>query len=611
MKTLTFNVVGRAARVNILETAEDVHSFQDFVRRNQNGLAFDTETTGTNIYKPGWKWRLAQFGNAEEAYVLPVENSPYLRDLVGRALRYLKRIYIHNATYDLLVVDKEVGIPVEELYPKAIDTGIISRLVDSRAFKEDGPGHKLEELIAAFLDARVAKEIKGSITAMAKEMGVSKEAFYRLAPLDNEGYNLYAGADVVATFMLVNVLTPKVPASARKLITYEHTLARICAEIQRNGFLLDRDYTRVEAQKLLEIETFWGMQAEAELLQNTVYEGENFYDLDETNWGSTQQMALAFMDRGIYEFTFTDKGQLQVDEAFLNKWADEGDQLAEAIREGKKAGKWRKTWFESFIENVDADGRCHASINTMQARTARMSITGIPAQTLPSGDPYVRNCFLAEEGHRIASIDYSNMELRVMAALSGDPVMTRAFIEGKDLHQITADAAGVSRSGGKTGNFSKAFGGGAQAIADGAGVPLEIGQRISDAFDTTYKGVTTYSLKLQKQARRFGYIETATGRRLYVDKQRPYSALNYVVQSSSRDITGAALTRLDQAGFTPYMRLPIHDEVLFSFPEDQSEKMAAEAARIMTHTIKGLEVPTDPEVAGRSWGSIYEGDTKH
>ncbi|MEU5878211.1 DNA polymerase [Spirillospora sp. NPDC047279] len=611
MKTQTFNVAGRAARVNILETAEDVLSFQDFIRRNQNGLAFDTETTGTNIYKPGWKWRLAQFGNAEEAYVLPVENSPYLRDLVGKALRYLKRIFIHNATYDLLVVDKELGIPVEELYPKSTDTGVISRLVDSRAFKEGGTGHKLEELIAAYLDQRVAKEVKGSITEMAKAMKVSKEDFYRLVPLDHEGYNLYAGADVITTFMLANVLTPKVPTSARKLITYEHDLARICAEIQRDGFILDTEYTQAEAQKLAEIETYWEMQAEAELLQHTVYEGETFYDLDETNWGSTQQMALAFMDRGIYEFTFTDKGQLQVDEAFLNHWADKGDQLAEAIREGKKAGKWRKTWFESFLENAGADGRCHASINTMQARTARMSITGIPAQTLPSGDPYVRNCFLAEVGHRIASIDYSNMELRVMAALSGDPVMTEAFVQGKDLHQITADAAGVERSGGKTGNFSKAFGGGAQAIADGAGVLLEVGQRISDAFDETYKGVTAYSKKLQKQARRFGYVETATGRRLYVDKQRPYSALNYVVQSSSRDITGAALVRLDRAGYTPYMRLPIHDEVLFSFPEERAEEMAADAARIMTHVIKGLVVPTDPELAGRSWGSIYEGDTKH
>jgi DNA polymerase-1 len=617
MQRQAFRIKGRPVRVNVLETAEDVSSFRDFIRRNRECLAFDTETTGVNIFEPGWKLRLVQFGNTEEAYVLPVEISPYLADLAAKALRYVKKLICHNATYDLLVAEKALGIPLTELYPKTIDTGILSRLVDSRAFREGGTGHSLEELTAAYIDRTVAKEIKGSMGALAKELKVSKTLVFRVVPIGHPRFCLYAGADVILTSILHNILIARVPASARKLIPYEHTLARICAEIERNGFLLDREYTEAEARKLLEVETFWEMQAEAELLQDTVYEGEVFYDLDEVPWGSTQQMALAFMDRGICEFEFTEptkahpNGQIKLDEKFLNEWADKGDKLAEAIREGKKAGKWRKTWFESFLENADEDDRCHASINTMQARTARMSITGIPAQTLPARDPFVRNCFLADEGEVIASIDYGNMELRVMAALSGDPVMIQAFKEGKDLHQITADAAGVPRHGGKTGNFSKAFGGGAKAIAEGMGASLEVGQRVSDAFDDTYKGVTRFSEELQTQARRRGYIETATGRRLYVDKSRPYSALNYKVQSTSRDITGAALVRLDKAGYTPHMRLPIHDEVLFSFPEEQAKEMAVEAARIMEHKIKGLLVPTDPEVAGRSWGSIYEGETKH
>jgi DNA polymerase-1 len=188
--------------------------------------------------------------------------------------------------------------------------------------------------------------------------------------------------------------------------------------------------------------------------------------------------------------------------------------------------------------------------------------------------------------------------------------MIRAFRNNEDLHQITADAAGVVRKGGKTGNFSKAFGGGAKAIADGAGVSLEIGQRISDAFDDTYKGVTAYSKRLMSQARRFGYIETMTGRRLYVDKSRAYSALNYDTQSSARDITGQAIVKLDRAGLTEYLRLPVHDEIVASLPEAQAKELAAEIGRHMEFTVKGpngsLLVPTDPEIGGRSWGSLYE-----
>ncbi|MFC9974329.1 DNA polymerase [Spirillospora sp. NPDC127200] len=585
--------------------------FQDFVRRNIRCLAFDTETTGLDIFQPDFQVRLAQFGTENEAWVLPVELGERYRWLALQTLNHAQALVCHNATFDLLVAEKTLGANLRRLYSKTTDTQILSRLVDSRSFKEGGHGHSLEELTRAFIDPAVATDIKGSIGRLATEMKVSKAKFWKVVPLDHDGYTLYAGFDVILTSMLARILHRKVPASARKLVRYEHDLAAICAEIQRNGFLMDRAYTERQVRELGEIETHWVMQAEAELLSHTEYEGETYYDLDEVQWGSTQQMALAFMDRGICEFTFTDTGQLQVDEAFLNKWAERGEPLAEAIREAKKAAKWRKTWFQSFLDNADPDDRCHANINTMEARTARMSITGFPAQTLPAGQAFVRNCLLADPGEVIASIDYSNMELRVMAALSGDPVMTKAFLEGQDLHQITADAAGVSRSGGKTGNFSKAFGGGAQAIADGAGVSLEIGQQISDAFDNTYKGVTRFSKKLQKEARWKGYVESATGRRLYVDKSRAYSALNYVVQSTSRDITGAALVRLDKAGFTNAMRLPIHDEILFSFPENEAKELAEEASRIMHHTIRGMPVPTDPEVAGRSWGSLYEGDTKH
>ena len=613
MKTLTFRVAGRTARVNVLENRDDVPHFQGFVRRNANELAFDTEATGKNIFKPGWKWRVAQFGNTEEAYVLPVEHSPYLRDQVGRALRFVKHINMHNATYDLLVVDKELGIPLKELYAKSTDTGIISRLVDSRGKKEGMPGHKLEDLIGQYLDKAVAEDVKGSMGKLAKELKVSKEEVFRTVPLDHEEFNLYAGADVITTSLLKRILLPKVPQSARKLIPYEHTLARICAEIEKRGFVLDREYTTAEARKLEEIETYWVMQAEAEVLQNTIYDGEVFYDLDEVEWGSTQQMALVFMDRGIDEFELTPKGQLKIDEKFLNHWAERGDKLAEAIREAKKASKWRKTWFESFLENADENGRCHASINTMQARTARMSITGIPAQTLPSGEAFVRNCFLADEGEVIASIDYGNQELRVTAALSGDRTMLRAFRENLDLHQITADAAGVQRKVGKMANFLTVYGGGWPALMEQGKVDEETAKRVLNAFKETYPGVEKLSQQLQKEARRNGFITTDTGRRLYVDKERPYSAMNYKIQSTSRDITGAALVRLDRAGFTPYIRLPIHDEVLFSFPEAKAHEMAKEAGRIMEHTINGLVIPTDPEVAGRSWGSLYsrtEG-TKH
>jgi DNA polymerase-1 len=237
-----------------------------------------------------------------------------------------------------------------------------------------------------------------------------------------------------------------------------------------------------------------------------------------------------------------------------------------------------------------------------------MSITGIPAQTLPAGDWMVRRCFLADNGERIASVDYQTQELRVLAYLSEDPTMVQAFRNGDDLHQLTADAAGVDRKIGKMANFLTVYGGGPGKLVESAGVTFPVAKRVLDAFAETYPGVAKLSAKLQREAARDGHITTPVGRVLPVDPTRAYSALNYVIQSSSRDVTGRALIRLHEAGFTPYMRLVIHDEVLVSLPEDKAEWGARRVAEIMAEQMGPVFIGTDPEVGGRSWGSLYGAD---
>ena len=105
---------------------------------------------------------------------------------------------------------------------------------------------------------------------------------------------------------------------------------------------------------------------------------------------------------------------------------------------------------------------------------------------------------------------------------------------------------------------------------------------------------------------RLGYIETPSGRRLPVDRERPYAALNYMVQSTSRDVTCRALVRLHEAGITPYLRLPIHDEILASVPTKSAEKAARKIARLMQEQMGPLLIDTDAEVYGRSWGDGYK-----
>ncbi|MER7208491.1 DNA polymerase [Streptosporangium sp. NPDC000239] len=609
MRVHEMRLAGRTITGHVVENEDDLPAFADWAKRHTE-FGFDTETTSLEIYKKDHRLRAAQFSVGDQTWLLPVERHPRFAWYAARTLQHARRLYIHNAAFDLQVADRHLGVSLAGTFAKTIDTGIISRLVDSRTRKERGPGHKLEELTEVFIDPVAARDIKGSVGRQCKALNLKKEEYFSQVSLDDEVFQLYALMDPVLAWVLAKVLGPKVPDSAKHLIPYEHEIARICADISKEGFLLDQTYTTELATRLRQEETWWQIEIEQEI------ERLGFIDPDEFNPNSTDQVFEALLYMGHEEFEQTPTGKPKVDDSLLEYLADNGMYFARCIKELRKAGKWAATWPESFLANADEYGRCHANINTLQARTARMSITGIPAQTLPSADWLVRRCFLADEGHVVASVDYSNMELRVMAARSDDPKMIEAFKRGDDLHLLTARAAfgqhiqkdDKERKYGKGANFTKAFGGGIDAIVQQYKIDWDNAAKVSKAFDATYTGVTRYSKELQKSARSDGFITSATGRRLYVDKERPYSSLNYDIQSSSRDITGAALVRLDKAGFTPYMRLPIHDEVLFSFPKAEAKEMANQAGELMKHTINGLEVPTDPEVGGRSWGSLYGAD---
>ncbi|MFJ2244882.1 DNA polymerase [Streptomyces sp. NPDC087862] len=594
MRLIEYPIKGETVRIHVVETEDDLPDFESFILANQDLLGHDSETTGLDWWNASagtFRARLWQFGNAHESFVVPVEKGQPFRNVARWALKTAHRLIAHNGTYDLHVAEGCLGIPMEELAPKSWDTKLFAHLVDPRAVKEGGPGLKLEELTKRYICQVIAAEVKGSMTEIARELKVKKDDVWPIIPIDHYRFNLYAGMDPILAFRLFKILKPKVPARSRKkgLVSWEHRLAHITAKIERTGYLLDAAYAK---SKSMELAIRQGKWEEVARLQGV------------DNVNANAQIIKALEERGIKLTKKTKKGNVSVDDEVLSSI---GIPLTEAIIQAKKARKWRATWFDRAIEGQDQHGRVHAGINSCLARTARMSITGaIPAQTLPAGDSYVRHCFLAEEGHVSVSSDYGNMELRVLAAFSGDPTMLDAFHRGLDLHQITADAAGVDRKAGKGTNFTVCFGGGWKAIVEQYGVSEVEAKKAVKAFWETYPGVKRLADRLQREAQRTGYIYTGTGRRLPVDRDRIYAALNYFIQSTSRDVTARALIELDRAGYTPFVRLPIHDELVFSFPKEQAVELAEKTARIMEMTVRGLLIPVDAEIGEQSWGSVLD-----
>lgn len=681
MKVLESRLRTDEIRINVVETTEDLLAFKAFVGANPELLGFDTETTGLDWWNAGdgFSCRLAQFGNGYESYVIPVELGQTFANAVSWALWKVRRLVAQNRGFDIHVVESCFGIPGNELLKKTWDTKILAHLVDSRAVKEGGIGLKLEELVPHYIDHEMGAEVKKSMTTIAldlnrqkkvvgysfkdkaKEKGiayfaddpevtkeslkaqgctyirevkqpiygkVTKENVWRKVPLTHEGYNLYAGMDPIFAYRLFHILLGLVPPRSRKkgLIAWEHRLHYVTYQMERTGYLVDEEYTKARIKELKEEEARWKVVAAK-------------YGV--TNIGASAEIIEALTNLGFKLTKRTSpsekfpEGQLSTDESVLSSI---DHPLTEAILNAKSAAKKRKTWFENALNNRDKNGRIHASINSIQARTARMSITGaIAGQTLPAGTGYVRHCFLADdpdldengniiEEYVTVSIDYSSMELMFLAAGSGDKRMLKAYHEGEDLHSITAAGAfGLmgwdpndkgarhpKRKAGKGTNYTVCFGGGWEAVRDQWDIEDEDAKKAVNGFWTTYPATKKLKNKFQQEARRNGYIYTATGRRILTDPKRPYAGMNYWDQSSCRDITARAIIELDKAGFTPYMRLPVHDEIVMSLPKSRAEELAKKAAEIMAFTYKGLTIPADYEIGDRSWGSCIEKEgSKH
>jgi DNA polymerase-1 len=156
---------------------------------------------------------------------------------------------------------------------------------------------------------------------------------------------------------------------------------------------------------------------------------------------------------------------------------------------------------------------------------------------------------------------------------------------------------------GKMGNFAVGYGAGVSGLVR-QGMTREQAVAVRNGIKSAYKGMSALSDRLQAEAKRNGYITTWTGRRLPVDEGHEYAAFNYYIQSGCRDLTAHAMIRLYDAGYVEHMRLPIHDEILFSLPEDLTD--VPEVVRLMSTRVGPLDIPAEAKVGSRSWGSLYE-----
>lgn len=606
MKEYTHTLDGEECRIFFPERRSDLDGFEEFLRRGDKVLGFDTETTGLDVYTKGHEVRLAQFGNREEAWVLRTD---LFADEIRRTLRQPRAFVAHNAAYDLLVVDRHLGVRIEEIVSRVFDTRVLAHLLDPRMKSEGGTGLKLKELATVYVDPDAPDTEEGLKEVFRKEYRATKETGWAIIDVDHPLYVRYAGLDPLLARRLFDEIAPMVrDTGLNDLSRFEHHLQGLLAILQRRGLLIDVDYVNRLKPELQEIsEKFRGIAKR--------------YGVENVN--STKQVSDALVGMGEELTETTPSGALKVDKEILLMLADmdadwepldsrKPNPLAEAVLRSKRADKWTTSYADAFLDLRDENDRVHPMIGGLQARTARMSVSRPPFQQLPSGDWKIRRAILGEPGELIVASDYSQVEMRVLAALSEEKNMLEKIASGWNIHDAVAtgmfgpEFTDRQRKLAKNTGFGEVFGGGAKTLARQAGVSVQVAQEAKALFSQGFPGIKRYGKRLQQRAD-YGKREVVTpsGRHLPLDRDRLYAATNYVVQSTARDLLAQAIVDLFEAGLGDYLLLPVHDEILASAPADSAEEVVREIGSTMESTFLGVEITSDPEVLGRSWGSGY------
>jgi len=582
--------------------------------RDADVFAIDLETTSLNYMQAEIVGISFSDRSGEAAYV-PVAHD-YLdapaqlnREAVLLQLKPLledpqQRKLGQNLKYDMSVFAR-YGI---ELRGIAFDTMLESYVLDSTANR-----HDMDTLALKYLGHNTIhyEDVAGK---GAKQIGFNEVTI--------DVASDYAAEDADVTFRLHEALWPRLQQHASLVKVFEEIelpLVPVLSRIERRGVLIDKDKLKQQSKqiskRLLELE-------------------QQAYDAagEEFNLGSPKQIQAILFDKlGLPVISKTPKGQPSTAESVLQELAVDYP-LPALILETRGLAKLKSTYTDKLPEMIDStDGRVHTSYQQAVAATGRLSSTDPNLQNIPVRSEEgrrIRQAFIAEKGYKLVAADYSQIELRIMAHLSGDAGLIDAFHAGEDIHRATAaEVFGVTRDqvsndqrrSAKAINFGLIYGMSAFGLSRQLNIARNEAQTYIDMYFARYPGVKAYMEKTRELAREQGYVETVFGRRLYLPdinasnmQRRQYAertAINAPMQGTAADIIKLAMIKLDTA-ITAEQRdirmiMQVHDELVFEVNAnilDESvnlirEKMAAAAV---------LTIPLVVDVGvGENWDEAH------
>ena len=399
--------------------------------------------------------------------------------------------------------------------------------------------------------------------------------------------------------------------------TVELPLCEVLASMEQAGFLVDRGALYEFGESLNE-----GIAA----LQNEIWQlaGHEFNIL------SPKQLGEVLFDELMLPSGKKTKTGWSTNADVLEKLRGKHP-IVNDVLEYRMLTKLKSTYADGLLKVIGEDGRIHTSFQMTVTATGRLSSTEPNLQNIPIRKKLgaqIRNMFVASPGMTLVDADYSQIELRLLAHISGDETMREAFLSGEDFHAVTAsrvfnvplsEVTPLLRSRAKAVNFGIVYGISAFSLAQDIGVYPNEAKSYMEAYLEKYHGVREYMKRIVEQARRDGYVTTLYGRRRDLPELKSPNfnmrqfgervALNMPIQGTAADIIKLAMVnvhrRLREEGLRARLLLQVHDELIVECPEEETERVSALLKREMEQAAE-LSVPLTAEVhAGHSWAEAH------
>ena len=397
-------------------------------------------------------------------------------------------------------------------------------------------------------------------------------------------------------------------------------LVATLSRMECRGALVDADLLAAHSRELA---------ARLEELTAQAYDAAG----EEFNLGSTKQLQEILYDKlGLPARKKTQKGQRSTAEPVLQEFADEGHPLPRVILDYRATSKLKSTYTDALPLEINArTKRIHTSYNQAVAATGRLSSADPNLQNIPirtAQGRRIRQAFVAPPGKRLVAADYSQIELRIMAHLSGDEGLLRAFERGDDIHRATAaevfggaqqDVTDDQRRSAKAINFGLIYGMSAFGLAAQLGVARRVARQYIDRYFERYPGVRAYMERARASAHADGFVETVFGRRLYLPEIRARhaarrqaaerAAINAPMQGTAADIVKRAMVAVDRfletSAWDAAMVLQVHDELVLEVDENHTEAVA-DAVRALMRDAADLNVELVVDIGiGANWDEAH------